>query len=97
MYKRQSLALHLFLDQVLLDMSLHLRQLQRGYGKHRPPEPVDLDAFLQRVERELVERAMQQANGNKTEAARLLGLSRPRLYRRLVQLGLTESPEHQET
>ena len=64
---------------------------------HRPPEPVDLDAFLQRVERELVERAMQQANGNKTEAARLLGLSRPRLYRRLVQLGLTESQEHQET
>ena len=46
---------------------------------------------------ELVERAIQQANGNKTEAARLLGLSRPRLYRRLVQLGFTASQEHQET
>lgn len=64
---------------------------------HRLPEPINLDAFLQRIERELVERAMQQANGNKTEAAKLLGLSRPRLYRRLVQLGLTESQEDQDS
>jgi DNA-binding NtrC family response regulator len=45
---------------------------------------------------------MAQAAGNKTEAADLLGMTRPRLYRRLVQLGLVvesatdgeaESPE----
>ncbi len=39
----------------------------------------------------LIRRAVATAKGNKTAAARLLGLSRPRLYRRMVQLGL-ESP-----
>ena len=33
---------------------------------------------------------MTQAKGNKTKAASLLGLNRPRLYRRLLQLGLIE-------
>ncbi|MBA4020627.1 MAG: hypothetical protein C0483_26000 [Pirellula sp.] len=53
-----------------------------------PPEAIDLDQFLGDMERELLQRALAQAKGNKTTAARLLGLSRPRLYRRLVQLGL---------
>ena len=53
-----------------------------------PPETIDLDRFLGDMERELLQRALAQAKGNKTTAARLLGLSRPRLYRRLVQLGL---------
>jgi hypothetical protein len=35
-------------------------------------------------------RAMKLAKGNKTKAARLLGMTRPRLYRRLVQLGLEQ-------
>lgn len=51
-------------------------------------EPIRLDEFLGEVERELIERALRRAKGNKTRAARLLGLSRPRLYRRMVQLGL---------
>ena len=46
--------------------------------------------FLGRVERELIRRALAQAKGNKAKAARLLGMTRPRLYRRLVQLGLEE-------
>jgi DNA-binding NtrC family response regulator len=50
--------------------------------------------LLGRIERELIHRALAQAKGNKTKAARLLGMTRPRLYRRLVQLGLEEdSPE----
>lgn len=53
-----------------------------------PPETIDLDRFLGEMERELLQRALVQARGNKTTAARLLGLSRPRLYRRLIQLGL---------
>ncbi len=59
----------------------------------RPEETIDLAAFLGRVERELLERALRRAKGNKARAARLLGLSRPRLYRRMVQLGLAEEDE----
>lgn len=51
-------------------------------------ENIVLEDFLGKIERELIERAMKRAKGNKTKAARLLGLTRPRLYRRLVQLGL---------
>lgn len=55
----------------------------------RPEETIVLDRFLGEVERELIRRALAQAKGNKAKAARLLGMTRPRLYRRLVQLGLT--------
>jgi len=58
------------------------------------PRPVEetirLDALLAEIECELIHRALAQAKGNKAKAARLLGLTRSRLYRRLVQLGLEE-------
>ena len=59
----------------------------------RKEEPIQLDEFVARIERELIRRALAQAKGNKTKAARLLGLNRPRLYRRMVQLGLAEEGE----
>jgi DNA-binding NtrC family response regulator len=54
----------------------------------RRPERIVLDELLARIEREAIVRALAQAGGNKSEAAELLGMTRPRLYRRLVQLGL---------
>jgi DNA-binding NtrC family response regulator len=54
----------------------------------RQPERIVLDELLAKIEKELIERALAQSDGNKTEAAALLGMTRPRLYRRLVQLGL---------
>jgi DNA-binding NtrC family response regulator len=71
----------------------------------RPTERIVLDDLLARIEREAIVRALAQADGNKTEAAALLGMTRPRLYRRLVQLGLVvesaeadvELPEFVET
>lgn len=63
----------------------------------RPAEPIDLEKFLARIEKELIERALREAKGNKSQAARLLGLTRPRLYRRMVQLGLEPAlPEDAE-
>jgi len=56
-----------------------------------------LDDFLNRIEIELIERAMKRAKGNKARAARLLGLTRPRLYRRLRQLGLADGAPADES
>jgi two-component system response regulator HydG len=55
---------------------------------HPPPEEefVQLDAFLRQIEHELVARALGHAKGNKAQAARLLGISRPRLLRLAKQL-----------
>jgi DNA-binding NtrC family response regulator len=50
--------------------------------------PIDLEAYLVRIERELIERALRIADGNKTRAAELVGMTRPRFYRRLEQLEL---------
>jgi len=54
----------------------------------RREETIVLDEFLGRIERELIRRALAVAKGNKARAARLLGMTRPRLYRRLMRLGL---------
>jgi transcriptional regulator with PAS, ATPase and Fis domain len=62
-------------------------------------ERLVLDDLLQSIEREAIVRALNQANGNKSEAAALLGMTRPRLYRRLVQLGLAsegDDDSHQD-
>lgn len=70
-----------------LPEQLHLAAQAAAYPR-RPEETIVLDEFLGRVERELIRRALARAKGNKAKAARLLGLTRPRLYRRMVQLGL---------
>lgn len=44
---------------------------------------------LRRVETELVRAALREAGGNKTEAARILGVQRRLLYQKMAELGLT--------
>ena len=74
------------------DLPPRLQQAADAAGvPRRPAEPIDLERFLAGVEKELIQRALTQARGNKTRAARLLGMTRPRFYRRLVQLGLAEA------
>lgn len=61
-----------------------------------PPMPTaltPLDDLLTQVERRLIEYALQRARQNKSRAADLLGISRPRLYRRIKELGLPDEPE----
>jgi DNA-binding NtrC family response regulator len=47
--------------------------------------------LLVNVEREHIQRALARANGNKKAAARMLGLSRRALYRRLERLDLADT------
>ncbi|MFN9364958.1 MAG: helix-turn-helix domain-containing protein [Planctomycetota bacterium] len=61
----------------------------------RPPQlAINLDSYLEEIERLMLERALQQANQNKAQAARLLGLTRQRFLRRCehLQLALPEEP-----
>ena len=51
-----------------------------------PPQLEDMT--LEQVERHLIERALAAHGGNVSEAARVLGLSRSALYRRLTSLGI---------
>jgi DNA-binding NtrC family response regulator len=53
-------------------------------GDHLLPEGVTLDEYEQSIIRE----ALQRADGNKSQAARLLGLTRNALRYRLTQMGL---------
>jgi DNA-binding NtrC family response regulator len=51
-----------------------------------PPEGVTLEQF----EDEIIKEAVRRANGNKSQAARLLGLSRNALRYRLAKLGVPD-------
>jgi DNA-binding NtrC family response regulator len=65
------------------DLPFYLR------GAPTPPAaPLPLDDILAKVERRLIELALRLANGNKSRTAELLSIWRPRLIRRLEQLGL---------
>ncbi|MEX0678527.1 MAG: helix-turn-helix domain-containing protein [Pirellulales bacterium] len=74
-----------------LPKRIHWAAADAGHPS-RADDSIVLVDFLGRVEKELIARAMRRAKGNKSKAAKLLGLTRPRLYRRLVQLGL-EQPD----
>ena len=52
------------------------------------PAPRLEDMTLEQVERYLIERTLAAQGGNVSEAARVLGLSRSALYRRLTSLGI---------
>jgi transcriptional regulator with PAS, ATPase and Fis domain len=54
-------------------------------------KPIELESFLQNIEKELIERALHLAENNKSKAAELLGMTRPRLYRRLEFFGFLDS------
>lgn len=59
--------------------------------REAPPKP--LDELLADVERRLIENAMAKARRNKSRVAEILGVSRPRLYRRIKELGLPDEPD----
>ena len=62
----------------------------------RDDESIRLDELLEQIEREILERALRKARGNKSKAAELLGVNRNRLLRRLAQFGLIEPAAAEE-
>lgn len=58
--------------------------------------PIDLEAALLEAERRLIGVALARAGGNRSQAARLLGIHRPRLLRRMQALGLTDAADAPE-
>lgn len=52
---------------------------------------MELEPLLKQVETEHIQRALDACNGVRSEAARMLGITRPKLYRRMEQLGMIES------
>ena len=65
---------------IRLDMNLRHRQ----QGELALPEGMSLDQY----EQELIRNALKKADGNKSSAARLLGLTRNALRYRLTQMGI---------
>jgi len=62
----------------------------RGTGPVAPPGPSEPGPVptLEQAERELISAALRQSGGIKNEAARLLGIDRQRLYRKIEKYGL---------
>jgi DNA-binding NtrC family response regulator len=71
-------------------------ELGAGYLPPRTTQPRPLDEILTDVERRLIENAMAKARRNKSRAAEILGVSRPRLYRRIKELNLPDENESNE-
>jgi DNA-binding NtrC family response regulator len=74
-------------------------ELSDGYGPPRgalrpdsppdlPPGGVDLEDVVGDVERRYIEQALERTDGNQTEAAELLGISRDQLRYRMEKYGL---------
>jgi PAS domain S-box-containing protein len=76
----------------------NLRQtvaLNRTSGRDESlPRP--LDELLQEVEQRLIMLALQRHKGNKSQAAKWLGIWRPRLLRRMEALGITDEGANED-
>ena len=76
------------------DLPKTFRDQWRAQQIGRPTEMViELETYLESIERELLLRAVEQAKGNKTKAAKLLSLNRAKLLRRLQYFQLSAGPE----
>jgi PAS domain S-box-containing protein len=78
------------------DITLRIQGALGGaFAAKTPDLRVDLAAVLAGTERHLIEQAVKRARGNKSVAADLLSISRPRLYRRMQLLGMDGADEEE--
>jgi transcriptional regulator of acetoin/glycerol metabolism len=73
---------------VLMARGTHVEASDLGLQPARQPSGGIDDLSLDAVEAVLVRKALARVNGNITQAAELLGLSRGALYRRLEKHGI---------
>jgi DNA-binding NtrC family response regulator len=74
---------------VLLAQGDHVSPADIGLAPRASGSPKALDRMtIEEVERELIRRTLRRHDGNVSEAAKSLGLSRSALYRRLERHGL---------
>jgi transcriptional regulator with PAS, ATPase and Fis domain len=74
------------------DLPAELRRtVEREENRPRPlPDALPLEQLLEEAERRLIQLALQRAHGKKAVAARLLSIPRPRLWRRMLKLGIVD-------
>jgi hypothetical protein len=65
----------------------------QGIGPRRPLEPINLELLLREIEEREIRRVLAACRENRARAARLLGMTRPKLYRRMEQLGIVDAPQ----
>ena len=57
------------------------------------PNVEPLEEYLAKIEIDRIEDALRQSRQNKAQAAKLLGMTRPRLYRRMQTLGMDDAED----
>jgi DNA-binding NtrC family response regulator len=72
------------LDAPDIRLDMTLRPRQAAAGDFSLPNGMSLDQY----EQEIIKQALKKADGNKSQAARLLGLTRNALRYRLTQMGI---------
>lgn len=71
------------------DVERELERVVRRHGSDPPPLAGGLVEQRRDAERRALETALRQAGGNRSQAARILGISRRTLYKKLEQQGLS--------
>lgn len=64
------------------------KSLTKAQGKNQLPYQTGLVSVTEQTERELIQSTLEQAKGNRSQAARMLGIPRSTLYYKMHQLGL---------
>jgi PAS domain S-box-containing protein len=84
--------------QITLSAAEVPAELRRAVEREQtPPRPADrplpLEQLLEEAERRLILLALRRTRGHKARAARLLSIPRPRLWRRMVKLGIADADD----
>lgn len=74
-------------------LALHLPAEEAKKASAEPPARAGSTGILGAAERELLERVLRECGGNKTAAAKKLGISRPTLHKKLKQIEEREGHE----